>query len=79
MDQQTAVWIVVLLVMVALAVGFTQPKATYMGVPVGGDSKQVMIINTVTGEAVKVCGHGACMRMNTHVLPSLAERRKTGN
>ena len=69
MEQRTALWAVVILVAVALGIWFTRPTPIYTAIPFGGESKMVMIINTITGEAVKYCTRQGCMEMPQKVRP----------
>ena len=69
MEQRTVLWMVGLIAIAALMMGFTRPTPTYTGVPLGGDSKGIIVLNTVTGEAVKYCALGGCIEMPHEVRP----------
>ena len=76
MKEQTALWIVIVLLTAVLVAGFTRPTPTYVGVPLGGDSGWMIILNTVTGEAVKACDWNlGCMEMPKRVRPHPRNRQ----
>jgi len=76
MEQRTALWAMVVLMVAALVGWFTRPTPTYTAVPFGSESQRVMIINTITGEAVKSCNISECVEMLREVRPHPRSRKE---
>lgn len=75
MKEQTALWIVIVLLTAVLVAGFTRPTPTYVGVSFGGDSDWIIVLNTVTGEAIKACTYRSCVEMVKRVRPHPRNRQ----